>query len=462
MKLPVNEFIRPNSKCYVLAKHVIVIDSISLSTGLSRNKTPNICNLADHGMTCSMVPPFPAVTCPVQATITTGRYPRDHGIVANGFMDRDNYQVSFWEQPARLVRAERIWDLLKNENESLKTAVLFWQNTLFAKSDVIVTPKPIHLDKEVVLWCYSKPVGFYEQISEQIGEFDLASYWGPMASRKSSEWITQSAMVTLEKQRPNLLLMYLPHIDYSAQKFGPKSVQVDSDIKFADELIGKIVSKTEELGIIKDTIFIILSEYSFNDVRKSVSLNLKLRDSGMLAVRKIKGKEYVDYEHSKAFAMADHQIAHIYVKHGYIDEVKDALSKVDGVSQILDADRKKQYKIDNSRSGELVAIADDDCWFNYYWWYDNEDAPAFANNVDIHRKPGYDPLELFFDPRTKKISMDTSLVKGSHGANINPVTVVVGGSNINSNQIKIDATQIVPTIANIFDVKHNLSNIPIV
>jgi predicted AlkP superfamily pyrophosphatase or phosphodiesterase len=429
------------------AKHVIVINAVGLPNDPSAQRTPNIRRLADNGTSLSMIPSFPAVTCSVQATLTTGKYPREHGIIGNGFMDRDNYQVSFWEQNARLVRSERIWEIVKKNNESLKTAVLFWQNTLFTNSDVVVTPKPIHLDNEVVFWCYSKPVGFYEEIAKDIGEFDLRSYWGPLASRKSSEWITKCAMLTIEKHKPNLLLMYLPQVDYSAQKFGPDSPEANSDIGFVDQLVGQMVSKTEELGIAKDTVFIILSEYSFNKVSRSVSLNVKLRDANLLAVRKINGKEYIDYEHCKAFAMADHQFAHVYVKKGYLDETKSILNKVEGVSRILDDEGKKAYKIDNDRSGELIAIADNDCWFNYYWWYDSNDAPAFAKNVDIHRKPGYDPLELFFDPRTKGISMDTDLIKGSHGADTRPVPVVIGRNDPKSKQESIDATQIAPTIA---------------
>jgi hypothetical protein len=169
----------------------------------------------------------------------------------------------------------------------------------------------------------------------------------------------------------------------------------------------------------------------------------------LFAVRKINGKEYVDYEHCKAFAMVDHQFSHVYVKQGYLDQVKSVLNNVEGVSKILDNETKKVYNIDNDRSGELIAIAEENCWFNYYWWYDNNDAPSFAKNVDIHRKPGYDPLELFFDPSTKGISMNTDLIKGSHGANTRPVPVVISRNNLMNTQESIDATQIAPTIASL-------------
>lgn len=444
----------------MLAKHVIVLNVVGLPRELKRGQTPNICALADNGASHEMVPSFPAVTCPVQATVTTGMHPSEHGIIANGWMDRESYQVSFWEQNANLVRAPRIWDILSGSG--LKTAVLFWQHTLYANSDVIVTPKPIHLDNELVLWCYSKPIGFYEEIAGQIGEFDLMSYWGPLASRKSSQWIASCAMHTLEKWRPNLLMVYLPQADYSAQRFGPVSAEVDSDITFVDGLVGSMVAKTEELGIAKDTTFVVFSEYAFNEVRRSVSLNVRLRDAGLLAVRRIKGREYADYEHSRAFAVADHQLAHIYVKAGYVDEVKSALGRIEGIASVLDERGKKERRISSDRSGELVALADSDAWFNYYWWYDSTHAPPFAYNVDIHRKPGYDPLELFLDHRSRTVSMDTGLIRGSHGADTEPVPLVIGGSAISSRtRLPADTTQVAPTIASILGVRHGFQSPPL-
>ena len=274
----------------------------------------------------------------------------------------------------------------------------------------------------IVMWCYSKPVGYYDlQLKGKFGEFNLATYWGPFASYKSSEWITQATTYTLEEHRPDLLLTYIPHIDYSAQRFGKRSNQVRDDLIIADGIVENIVEKTVELGIKDESQFVILSEYGFNDVVTAVPLNLKLRDAGLLVTRRIQDKEYLDYEFSNAFAMVDHQIAHIYVKDGFANQAKQALEDMTGVDKLQYGEEKKLVNIDHDRSEDIIAISDKDKWFSYYWWYESERAPSFASNVDIHRKPGYDPVELFLDPNTRSIPQDTTLVKGSHGRLANPV-----------------------------------------
>ena len=402
-------------------RHTIVLDVVGLEMDhLTSGLLPNIAKLVEGGETARLEPVFPAVTCTAQASILTGKYPRNHGIVANGLYDRDTYNVSFWEQPSSLVGAARAWDIAKRNGA--KTAVLFWQNTMYANSDIVITPRPIHLDDRMVMWCYSKPVGFYEQIAARIGEFDLSSYWGPLASAKSSEWIASAAEYTLESEKPNLLFVYIPHVDYSAQRFGKDSSQTIADLKRADEIVGRLVEKVAGIGIRDQTEFIILSEYAFNNVSGAVALNTVLRDAGLLSVRQIQGREYLDFEYSKAFAMVDHQVAHVFVKDGFEKEAKKSLEGTTGVDRVLDEEGKKALGIDHPRSGELVAIAQPDKWFSYYWWYDRDRAPDFAGRVDIHRKPGYDPVELFFDPKTKSIPMEPSLVRGSHGRPSNMAT----------------------------------------
>jgi predicted AlkP superfamily pyrophosphatase or phosphodiesterase len=396
-------------------KYSILIDVVGLEPEhLDSGLVPNIVRISEAGETARFVPTFPAVTSTVQASILSGKYPREHGIISNGLYDRNTYNVSFWEQSSSLVQVPRIWDSAKQE-ENKKTAVLFWQNTMYANSDIVVTPRPIHLDDKVVMWCYSKPVGYYERLKEKFGEFDLASYWGPFASSKSSEWITNAAEYTLETERPNFLFVYIPHVDYSAQRYGKGSVQVKDDIKKADEMVGRIVNKSIDLGINDQTQFVILSEYSFNDVNSAIPLNLVLRDAGLLSIRPINEKEYLDFEHSKAFAMVDHQIAHIYIKEGYERETREVLESTKGIDMVLNDKGKKDLSIDHERSGELIAISERDKWFSYYWWNDESLAPDFARKVDIHRKPGYDPVELFADHKTRSIPLDPSLVKGSHG-----------------------------------------------
>ena len=402
-------------KSKLLMNYTILLDVVGLEVKhLDSGLVPNIAKITANGETAKLEPTFPSVTSTVQASILSGSYPREHGIISNGLYDRNTYSVSFWEQSSSLVQAQRVWDTVKQKN-SKKTAVLFWQNTMYANSDIVVTPRPIHLDDKIIMWCYSKPVDYYEKLKEKLGEFNLASYWGPFASSKSSEWIANAAEYTLDNERPNFLFVYIPHVDYSAQRFGKGAVQVRDDLKKADEIVGRLVQKTTDLGIQDKTQFMIISEYAFNDVKGAVPLNLVLRDAGLLSIRTIQEKEYLDFEYSKAFAMVDHQVAHLYIKKGYETETRKALENTDGVERILDSTGKKELAIDHERSGELIAISARDRWFSYYWWHDENRAPDYAGKVDIHRKPGYDPVELFIDQKTKSIPLDASLVKGSHG-----------------------------------------------
>ncbi|HZC88178.1 MAG TPA: ectonucleotide pyrophosphatase/phosphodiesterase, partial [Nitrososphaera sp.] len=317
-------------------RYSIVLDIVGLEQKHVNDSgfLPNIEKIAQAGESAQLEPVFPAVTCSVQASLLSGKYPSEHGIIANGFYDRSIYEVSFWEQPSSLVQAKRVWDIVKQKTT---TAVLFWQNTMYANSDIIVTPRPIHLDDKMIMWCYSKPIGYYdEKLKEKFGEFDLSSYWGPLASPKSSEWIANAAEYTLENERPNFLFVYIPHVDYSAQRYGKDSTPVRQDLKKADEIVGRLVQKTRDLGIHNQTAFILVSEYAFNDVHGAVPLNLQLRDSGLLSVRTIHDKEYLDFEYSKAFAMVDHQIAHIYVKDGFESEARKVLEETAGVERVLD------------------------------------------------------------------------------------------------------------------------------
>ena len=455
-----------------MLEHVIVIDVVGLELGhLQSGLVPNIAKLAEQGESFRMEPVFPAVTCPVQASILSGQYPNQHGIVANGLYDRTKYTTTFWEQEDALVEADRVWDRTKklmqerrtqqeegpgkkksqsrpvtfrsigslpssistsasspsypsfSDSSTVRTAVLFWQNTMYAKSDIIVTPRPLHMEDGMIMWCYSKPVGLYDnELTKNFGEFNLGSYWGPFASVKSSEWITKATNYVLEEKRPNFLFTYIPHVDYSAQRHGKNSNQVKEDLKKADDLVGSIIEKSSDIKIRETTQFIILSEYGFNDVTSAVPLNLELRRAGLLRTRNIQRKEYIDYEHSDAFAMVDHQIAHIYVKDEHIDKVKSLLEDIDGVHKVCSGQEKKMLKVDHERSGELIAISDRDKWFSYGWWYNSDEAPTFTRKVDIHRKPGYDPVELFLDQKTKSISLDTNLIKSSHGRPVNPET----------------------------------------
>ena len=421
------------------SNYTIILDIVGLAVShidSSPHKYPNISSLIENGGEYGyMTPVFPSVTCTVQASILTGKYPKEHGIISNGYFDRENLQTLFWEQSTNLVQSEKIWDSIKTKNNELRTALLFWQNSMYSNNDYVVTPRPIHLENgQMDMWCYSKPVNYYEEMKKEIGEFNLMNYWGPFSSIKSSEWITKSVQYTIKHHSPNLLYAYFPQLDYTAQKFGHSSFQVSDDLKQIDNFVGSIIEKSKETGIFDDTHFLLMSEYGFNNVRDAIAINRILREKGLLQIRTINGKEYIDYEYSVAFAMVDHQVAHIYLNNSNKmekEKIKIEIEDIDGIDKVCDKEEKQKLHIDHGRSGELIAIAEKDKWFSYYWWYDDQyiksqnpdvaiadnfdKAPSFTKTVDIHRKPGYDPLDLFIDPKSKCISIDTSLIRGSHG-----------------------------------------------
>lgn len=344
-----------------------------------------------------MQPSFPAVTSSVQATLLTGKPPAEHGIVGNGWFDRDTHEVKFWEQPGALVQRPRLWDMLAGK----KTAVLFWQHSMYINADIVVTPRPLHAHHKLIQWCYSKPPGYYENLKSQISDFKLQSYWGPLAGIASSRWIARAAQATWRRHKPDLMFVYLPHLDYASQKHGPDRPQAFWEI---DAVVAGLLA---EFG--REAAVIVCSEYALTAVTGALYPNRQLRRAGLLRVREIDGREYLDFELSDAFAVVDHQVAHIYCKPGAVDAARAALGEVEFTT------------IAHPRAGELVAVAPRDKWFAYCWWNEAGKAPDFAHSVDIHRKPGYDPCELWFDwPRTLRslhpaTSTRPGLVKGSHG-----------------------------------------------
>lgn len=435
---------------------VLLLNVAGLATAHLKRKdlTPNLNALLENGFSIPLRPSFPAVTCSVQATLLSGRQPDEHGIIANGFFDHDSFEAKFWEQPSSLVQAPRLWDILKHAKPSLTTATLFWQNTMFINSDIVVTPRPLHLEGKMVQWCYSKPAGFYEELAKDIGEFRLQTYWGPMASLESSQWITKCIIETLKRKKPDVTLAYLPHLDYSSQKFGPQSPQAIEDVKKVDALIGEIVAALDKMKLRESTAICVVSEYTLMPVSDGICLNRILRDAGLLAVREIGGKEYIDYELSGAFAMVDHQVAHIFCNGGAAAKAREALEGVAGIELILEGEEKSAYRIDHPRSGDLIAVASPDKWFAYYWWNDEAKAPEFVHTVDIHRKPGFDPCELFFDPKIRGIPTEPSLVKGSHGrppsTTEEMAVFLASGPMVKPHKPPetMEATQVTPTICN--------------
>lgn len=394
-------------------RRLMVLDLPGLSPRIMTDPEnyPNIKKLIDSGHKYSVTPSFPALTASMQATITTGQSAARHGMIANGLYDRRRYAVDLWAQSHKLVEGERIWDTLRDSMPDAKTGVICFQNIMFSGCDVLLTPAPKHLhDGKLISSCYTKPIGLYDELAAEIGEFNLMQYWGPMAGIGSSQWIAKAAAKIWNKFELNLLFVYLPHLDYCLQKFGPDAPQIQPELKALDELVGGLVAEAGAENVA------VISEYGMTPVSGAVGINRLLRKGGYISVREVGGMEYLDMGMSRAFAMVDHQVAHVFFNDpSAVSEVRSLLEETEGVGRVLGETGKKELCIDHPNAGELVALSDPDKWFSYQWWLDPKKAPDFAYTVDIHNKPGYDPQELFFDPVNKCIAQDSSLVKGSHG-----------------------------------------------
>jgi len=413
----------------------IVVNVVGLTPRMIGADTPALWRLATAGAMREIKTVVPAVTCTVQTTYLTGVLPREHGIVANGWYFRDLSEVFFWRQSNRLVAGERVWDAARRRDPTFTCANMFWWYNMYSTADVGVTPRPMYpADGRKIPDCYTTPGELRDELTARFGRFPLFSFWGPATSIVASEWIARSALHIRRECKPTLTLIYLPHLDYVLQRDGPDAPQVTSDLREVDALCAEIIDDAKRDG----ARLIVLSEYGISPVANPIHVNRALRRAGLVAVREELGREQLDPGASAAFAVADHQIAHIYVaQKERIADVKALVEALPGVERVLDETGKTEFGLDHPRSGDLVALARADGWFTYYFWLDDARAPDYAQTVDIHRKPGYDPVELFLDPsiRFPKLSigwrlakralgsrtlmdvipLDATLVKGSHG-----------------------------------------------
>ncbi|WP_128546067.1 alkaline phosphatase family protein [Larkinella soli] len=413
----------------------IVLDVVGLSSSLIGEHTPFLKQWLSNKKLSTIDPMLPAVTTSVQSTYVTGQWPTEHGIVGNGWYDRIDCEVKFWKQANKLVAGEKIWEKARRLDPSFTVSKMFWWYNMYSSADFSVTPRPqYHADGVKAPDCYSHPADLRDRLQDALGTFPLFNFWGPNANIKSSRWIADASMLVDRWHNPTLTLIYLPHLDYGLQKFGQDFGKIGKDLGEIDHVCRDLIQFYEKQG----AHVILLSEYGITNVNRPIHLNRSLREAGLIQVRVEQGLELLDPGASRAFVVADHQVAHVYVNDpSCTAQVRALLEKTPGVELVLDDAGKKQYHIDHERSGDFVVMADADSWFTYYYWQDDAKAPDYARLVDIHRKPGYDPVEMFMDPANpmvklkagyklirKKlgfrylmnvIPLDATLVKGSHG-----------------------------------------------
>jgi predicted AlkP superfamily pyrophosphatase or phosphodiesterase len=441
-------------------KKTVVIDVVGLSSSLIGIHTPFLKNYILTKNLSTIDPMLPAVTTAVQSTYITGKWPSEHGIVGNGWYDREDCEIKFWKQSNKLVHAEKIWQKAKKLDPSFTCAKMFWWYNMYSSADFAVTPRPNYLaDGRKLPDCYSHPAELRDKLQKELGQFPLFQFWGPGANIKSTQWIADASILTDKWHDPTLSLIYLPHLDYCLQKFGPDLDKISKELNEIDQVIAQLVNYYEKKG----AQIIILSEYGIGAVNNPIHLNRLFRENDLLQIRVERGLELLDPGASKAFVVADHQVAHVYINDASVtSKVKNILEKVPGIELILDKSAQASFHIDHQRSGDLVLMADAQSWFTYYFWVDDAVAPDYARVVDIHKKPGYDPVEMFMTSKLRAaykllrkkagfryvmdvIPLNAGLVKGSHGrigtpSQLHPII-------ISSNSIKKTVSAI-----NIYDI----------
>jgi predicted AlkP superfamily pyrophosphatase or phosphodiesterase len=375
---------------------------------------PNLRSLFGPSTTPSTIAhSFPAVTWPSQATMLTGKTANQHGAVGNGFYWRDKQKVEMWTAWNEVIHQPQIWDALKTHG--ISTAAWFPMLSKGSGADFVCMPAPIHQpDGSEDLWCYTKPQEFYGTLLEKFEHFPLKHFWGPLANIQSTQWITDSAALAAESFKPQFFYIYLPHLDYAAQKFGPDS---DQAIKALTELDGVIATLAQKMvAAYGEVQWIVASEYEITPVDHVSYPNRLLRSAGLLNVEAGDDGEHLDHSASQAWAMVDHQFSHVFVRdrdQQTIQTVVDLFTDSPGIERVLTGSARGS--LDHPRSGDVILASSPNSWQAYYWWQDDTKAPPFATQVDIHNKPGYDPVELFFDFEKMQVPLDADLVKGSHG-----------------------------------------------
>ena len=439
-----------------------IIDVVGLTESLLGPHLPRITEFRARGGSRQIAPASPAVTCTAQSTYLTGTNASVHGIVGNGWYDRKLAEVHFWKQSNHLVQGRKLWEELRERDPGFTCAKLFWWHNMYSTADYSITPRPMYpADGRKVFDIYSWPYSIRTEIKQELGDFPFATFWGPAAGRATpqgppeaaSAWIAASAKWIENRYQPTLSLIYLPHLDYNLQRAGPTRVanfsasadsakpgdsvlnpEIIPDLRALDRIVGELL----DFFAARSVQVVLLSEYGITPVHWPIHLNRLFRQQGWLQIKEELGLELLDYGASKVFAVADHQIAHIYLNDRSLKErVCKFLAEQEGIEKVLSAEGKAQHGIDHERAGDLIAVASESAWFTYYYWLDDQLAPDFARTVDIHRKPGYDPVELFLDPAIRApqlkiawrlfqkklglrvlmdlIPLDATLVKGSHG-----------------------------------------------
>ncbi len=373
-----------------MMRRIAILNVVGLTESHLGSHTPHITAYAEKTTLSTLEPPLPAVTSTVQSSILTGLQPVDHGIVANGWHERTTDETFFWRQANSLVQGCKIWDALHENDPTATVANLFWWFNMYSSADYAVTPRPQYKsDGRKFPDVWTTPPRLRDVLQKSLGQFPLFKFWGPAAGIESSQWIARAAIEVNRLYNPTLSFVYLPHLDYPLQRLGPNHSSLPKELAAIDCVVGTLIDYYSKHNI--DVC--ILSEYAIEEVDDAIAINRVLREHNLLAIREESGREYLDAGASEAFAVPDHQIAHVYVRQKHIiPTIVELLQQTSGIEFVYVGDDRGDLA--HERCGDIIAISQSNCWFSHDWWPDASRAPDYQATIDIHRKPGYDPREL--------------------------------------------------------------------
>jgi predicted AlkP superfamily pyrophosphatase or phosphodiesterase len=408
---------------------LVIICCVGLTPDHLGSDTPNLTSLAASGFAAPMRTALPAVTTTAQTSMLTGLPPSSHGIIGNGWYAREFGEIRFWSQSERLIQAELPWQ----RPGGPRTLKHFWWYAMNSGVAATVTPRPVyHHDGRKSPDFYALPYDLKDGLRAKHGDFPLFHFWGPTASIASTRWIAESFATALDLSQPELALCYLPHLDYDLQRCGPTGAHLTPNLRALDHEAGKAIAAAQA----RDFAVLVVSEYGIEAVDQPVFPNRCLRQHGLLAAVHNAAGELLDPGASRAFAVVDHQFAHVYcTDQAATDRAAGLFGKLPGIERVYAGSQRAELGLDHARSGELILVAARGAWFAHDYWLEDARRPDFARCVEIHKKPGYDPRELFFDPAGGKrraawalarkllglrylmdpVPLDASLVRGSHG-----------------------------------------------
>lgn len=399
-----------------MSARVIIIDAVCLTPAhlQDRMHTPNLNLLAHLGQAAVIKPVFPAVAAPVHATIATGLYPEEHGVVSDGYFDREEHEIRYGQSGGGMVRLPRFWEAWRSEG--IKTALLFMRENKHCPADIILQAAPRYVAGRALPWCYSRPAELYPALVRTLGHFPQPPFRSRAAVQMACRWIGHAAEQVLKSYQPDITFVCLPVLEYDFQRYGPESIQARRALQQLDDLIGTFLRRASAAGLMEETTVLVIADYAYVPVSRPVYINRYLRQRKLLKVTRIHSREYLDMENSLAFAVADHQVAHVYCQPEAVSQVQEALAELPGVSRVLAGQEGAKLRVAHPHAGDVIAVAEANSWFVHYWWTYPRSAPAFAYNIGMHRQAPIDMVELLRDMDGCLLTTDMNRIRGSHGA----------------------------------------------